>query len=180
MIRRPPRSTLFPYTTLFRSASPRDLSFITRTLATLPDLKLKIAGSKLAPGEPRVNVESSSPAPGLVPANLLSTLEALVDTCPDLLAQLSSALVDDCPLATKDGGIIQGGYSGDLDRLRDLASGGKQWIANYQADQARETGIPNLKVAYNKVFGYYIEITNSQKDKTPPHYIRKQTTVNAE
>jgi DNA mismatch repair protein MutS len=78
------------------------------------------------------------------------------------------------------GGFIRGGYSGDLDRLRDLAAGGKQWIAKYQADQIAATGIPNLKVAYNKVFGYYIEITNAHKDKTPAHYLRKQTTVNAE
>src|SRR5213075_3015378 len=91
-----------------------------------------------------------------------------------------SALVDDCPLSSKDGGIIRGGYSGELDRLRGLAAGGKEWIARYQAEQAAATGIANLKVAYNKVFGYYIEITNSQKDKTPPHYQRKQTTVNSE
>src|SRR5207248_5770902 len=85
-----------------------------------------------------------------------------------------------CHLATNDGGIVRGDFNGELDRLRDLAAGGKEWIARYQAEQAKATGIANLKVAYNKVFGYYIEITNSQKDKTPPHYIRKQTTVNAE
>ena len=110
----------------------------------------------------------------------LGELAASIDLCPEIRAQLESALVEDCPLATKDGGIIRGGYSGDLDRLRDLAAGGKEWIARYQAEQAQATGIANLKVAYNKVFGYYIEITNSQKDKTPAHYIRKQTTVNAE
>ncbi|HEX5104672.1 MAG TPA: DNA mismatch repair protein MutS, partial [Pirellulaceae bacterium] len=102
------------------------------------------------------------------------------DLCPEIHTQLQSALVEDCPLSAKEGGIIRGGYSGDLDKLRDLATGGKQWIAKYQASQAEATGIANLKVAYNKVFGYYIEITNSQKDKTPAHYIRKQTTVNAE
>jgi DNA mismatch repair protein MutS len=111
---------------------------------------------------------------------LLNELESALDLCPEIHAQLASALVEDCPLTTKDGGIIRGGYSGDLDRLRDLASGGKEWIARYQAEQAAATGIPNLKVAFNKVFGYYIEITNSQKDKTPPQYIRKQTTVNSE
>jgi DNA mismatch repair protein MutS len=140
-------------------ASPRDLSFIGRTLAALPKLKAKLTARKSA---------------------LLSELERCIDLCPDVRARLESALVEECPLATKDGGIIRGGYNGDLDRLRDLAAGGKEWIARYQADQAAATGITNLKVAYNKVFGYYIEITNSQKEKTPPHYIRKQTTVNAE
>jgi DNA mismatch repair protein MutS len=139
-------------------ASPRDLSFVSRTLAALPKLKERLKKN----------------------SDLLGSLEEQIDPCPELHATLASALVDDCPLAAKDGGIIRALYSGELDRLRDLASGGKQWIAQYQAEQARATGIANLKVAYNKVFGYYIEITNSQKDKTPPHYIRKQTTVNAE
>jgi DNA mismatch repair protein MutS len=140
-------------------ASPRDLSFVGRTLAALPKLKAKLTARK---------------------SELLQQLEASLDLCPETRTQLESALLDDCPLVTKEGGIIRAGYSGDLDRLRDLAAGGKEWIARYQADQAAVTGIANLKVAYNKVFGYYIEITNSQKDKTPPHYIRKQTTVNAE
>jgi DNA mismatch repair protein MutS len=140
-------------------ASPRDLSFVCRTLAALPKLKAKLT-------------IRNSP--------LLNELESALDLCPEIHALLASALVDDCPLTTKDGGILRGGYSGDLDRLRDLAAGGKEWIARYQAEQAAATGIVNLKVAFNKVFGYYIEITNSQKDKTPPQYIRKQTTVNAE
>lgn len=140
-------------------ATPRDLAFISRTLGALPKLKAKLTARK---------------------STLLSRLENDLDLCPEIRAQLESALLEDCPLTTKDGGIIRGGYSGDLDRLRDLAAGGKEWIARYQAEQAKATGIANLKVAYNKVFGYYIEITNSQKDKTPPQYIRKQTTVNAE
>ena len=78
---------------------------------------------------------------------MLSRLEASLDLCPEIRAQLESALAEDCPLATKDGGIIRGGYNGELDRLRDLAVGGKEWIARYQAGQAAATGIPNLKVA---------------------------------
>lgn len=140
-------------------ASPRDLSYVGRTLATLPKLKAQLAARK---------------------SELLGQLESDLDLCPAIRAQLESALVDDCPLATKEGGIIRGGFSSDLDRLRDLAAGGKQWIAKYQADQVQATGIPNLKVAYNKVFGYYIEITNAHKNKTPANYVRKQTTVNAE
>jgi DNA mismatch repair protein MutS len=166
-------------------ASPRDLSFVCRTLAALPKLKEKLsslaAGTKPGPDDSPWSTSSASPGASLLPTDsLLDSLATQVDLCPELFAELASALLDDCPLATRDGGIIRGGYSGDLDRLRDLAAGGKQWIARYQADQAKATGITNLKVAFNKVFGYYIEITNSQKDKTPPHYIRKQTTVNAE
>jgi DNA mismatch repair protein MutS len=140
-------------------ASPRDLSFVGRTLAALPKLKAKLTARK---------------------SSLLTELEKSIDLCPEIRAQLESALNDDCPLQPRDGGLIRGGYHADLDKLRDLAAGGKQWIAKYQADEAARTGIPNLKVAFNKVFGYYIEITNSHKDKTPPNYHRKQTTTNSE
>jgi DNA mismatch repair protein MutS len=140
-------------------ASPRDLSFVCRTLAALPKLKAKLSARR----SPR-----------------LTELESQIDLCPEIRAQLESALLDDCPLAMREGGIIRGGFSGDLDRLRELAAGGKQWIAQYQSEQSQITGIPNLKVAYNKVFGYYIEITNTHQAKTPAHYIRKQTTVNSE
>jgi DNA mismatch repair protein MutS len=147
-------------------ASPRDLSFVARTLAKLPKLKCALS---------RREGEASAE-----PRSLVAALGEQLDLCPEILAELQSALVEDCPLSSRDGGIIRGGASGELDRLRDLAAGGKQWIAKYQADQAADTGIANLKVAYNKVFGYYIEITNAHKDKTPGHYLRKQTTVNAE
>jgi DNA mismatch repair protein MutS len=140
-------------------ASPRDLSFVGRTLAALPKLKAKLTARK---------------------SSLLNELEQQIDLCPEIRAQLEAALVDDCPLQPRDGGLIRGGYHAELDKLRDLAAGGKQWIAKYQAEEAARTGIPNLKVAFNKVFGYYIEITNSHKHKTPPNYQRKQTTTNAE
>ncbi|MEX2173280.1 MAG: DNA mismatch repair protein MutS [Pirellulaceae bacterium] len=155
-------------------ATPRDLSFVARTLAKLPRVKgwLETADGN----QPPHREADASRSPGA----LLAELNAQLELCPDLRAHLESALVEDCPLASRDGGIVRPGFSGELDKLRDLAAGGKQWIARYQAEQAQNTGITNLKVAYNKVFGYYIEITNSQKDKTPSHYIRKQTTVNAE
>jgi DNA mismatch repair protein MutS len=168
-------------------ASPRDLSFVGRTLRKLPRIKellgKLLAGSQPAPGISLSDHDPSTPGPGLVPAkidDLLAQLSDNLDLCPEIRAQLDSALVEDCPLSAREGGIMRGGFSGDLDRLRDLAAGGKQWIARYQAEQIANTGIPSLKVAYNKVFGYYIEITNTHKDKTPAHYIRKQTTVNAE
>ena len=88
--------------------------------------------------------------------------------------------MDDCPLTSREGGFIRDGHSAELDALRELASGGKQWIAQYQAEESARTGIPSLKVGFNKVFGYYIEITHTHRDKIPRHYIRKQTVKNAE
>lgn len=140
-------------------ASPRDLSFIGRTLGGLPSLKAKLAGRKSA---------------------LLSRLEGQLDLCPDLRAKLDAALEDDCPLSARDGGFIRAGYDGRLDELRDLTAGGKQWIAAYQADQIATSGIPSLKVGYNKVFGYYLEVTNTHRDKVPDYFIRKQTIKNSE
>jgi DNA mismatch repair protein MutS len=140
-------------------ASPRDLSFIGRTLGSLPKLKAKITARR-------------SP--------LLSRMEADLDLCPDLRGKLEAALIADCPLSARDGGFIRGGFDQELDRLRDLAAGGKQWIAQYQSRAVEQSGIPNLKVGYNKVFGYYIEVTNAQSAKVPDNFIRKQTLKNAE
>ncbi|HND54489.1 MAG TPA: DNA mismatch repair protein MutS, partial [Pirellulaceae bacterium] len=143
-------------------ASPRDLSYIGRTLANLPTLKRLIA--------------DASPGPG----SLLAALDEALDPCPELAERLNAALIDDCPLVSRDGGFIRERFSPELDQLRELAAGGKQWIAQYQAEESQRTGIPNLKVGYNKVFGYFLEITNAHRDKTPPYYIRKQTIANAE
>ncbi len=140
-------------------ASPRDLQFIGRTLEKLPRIKARLAGSR---------------------SSLLSHLEGRLDACPDLCERLAAALVDNCPLTSRDGGIIRYGFHAELDDLRNLATGGKQWIANYQAEEQEKTGISSLKVGFNKVFGFYLEITNAHKDKIPAEYIRKQTLKNAE
>ncbi len=140
-------------------ASPRDLSFVGRTLAGLPQIKAKITARR-------------SPH--------LQELEEKLDLCGPLRAGLEKALADDCPLASREGGFIRPGYSPELDTLRELAAGGKQWIARYQAEESARSGIANLKVGFNKVFGYYLEITNAQSSKIPAHYIRKQTVKNAE
>ncbi len=140
-------------------ASPRDLSFVCRTLRALPALKAKISARK-------------SP--------LLNQLEGQLDLCGELRADLEKSLADECPLSSRDGGFIRDGFSAELDGLRELTSGGKQWIAAYQAEEAQRSGIPNLKVGFNKVFGYYLEATNAHSSKIPPHYIRKQTVKNAE
>ncbi len=93
---------------------------------------------------------------------------------------MEKALADECPLVSREGGFVRDGFSSELDALRELTSGGKQWIAGYQAEESQRAGIPNLKVGFNKVFGYYLEITNTHSSKIPNHYIRKQTVKNAE
>jgi DNA mismatch repair protein MutS len=140
-------------------ASPRDLSFVGRTLACLPKVKAKLTGRSSA---------------------LLQSLESQLDLCADVRGPLETSLIDNCPLTTRDGGYIRDGYRGDLDELRELTVGGKQWMAQYQASECARTGIPNIKVGFNQVFGYYLEITHAQRDKVPAEYIRKQTIKNAE
>ncbi|MGQ9574625.1 MAG: DNA mismatch repair protein MutS [Thermoguttaceae bacterium] len=139
--------------------SPRDLASLGRTLRALPALKARLCARK---------------------TRTLNELESRIDLCAELENRLQTALADECPLSSHEGGFIREGYHAELDSLRELAHGGKQWIARYQAEQIQRTGIPNLKVGFNKVFGYYLEVTNAHRDKVPEDYIRKQTLKNAE
>jgi DNA mismatch repair protein MutS len=93
---------------------------------------------------------------------------------------IEAVLVESPPASMKDGGVIREGYDEELDELRSMSKQGKEWIAGIEARERDATGIPNLKVSYNKVFGYYIEVTKTHQDKVPTHYTRKQTLVNAE
>jgi DNA mismatch repair protein MutS len=140
-------------------ASPRDLSFVGRTLACLPKIKAKLTGRTSA---------------------LLQQLEQRLDLCADIRGPLEQALADECPLTSRDGGFIRAGYRADLDELRELMAGGKQWMAEYQAAECERTGIANIKVGFNSVFGYYLEVTHTHREKIPVEYIRKQTLKNAE
>ena len=140
-------------------ATPRDLSFIGRTLRCLPKVKARLAGRKAA---------------------RLQQLEERLDLCPDVRGRIESALADDCPLTSREGGFIRAGFHAELDAQRDLAKGGKQWIAAYQAEAVKRTGIPSMKVGFNQVFGYYLEVTHAHREKVPPDFIRKQTLKNAE
>ena len=140
-------------------ASPRDLQFMGRTLAVLPAMKKQLQS---------------------LTAARFTALDAQFDLCTELQEKLSAALQDDCPLTNREGGFIREGFHPPLDELRSLSTGGKQWIARYQADQIEQSGIPNLKVGYNRVFGYYLEVTHAHRDKVPETYIRKQTLKNAE
>ncbi|OGU31440.1 MAG: DNA mismatch repair protein MutS [Ignavibacteria bacterium GWA2_55_11] len=99
---------------------------------------------------------------------------------PVVVDRIEAAIADDPPAAVANGGVIRKGYSAELDEVRGLSHGAKDWIARMQQSERERTGIGSLKVGYNNVFGYYIEITNSHKDKVPADYIRKQTLANAE
>lgn len=140
-------------------ASPRDLGALGRTLALLPKLKAKLAGRT---------------------SNLLQTLESRLDLCPEVRSDIELSLADELPISTSEGGIMRPGVNAQLDELRDLAKGGKEWIARYQAQEIERTGITSLKVGFNKVFGYYLEVTAVHLSKVPNDYIRKQTLKNQE
>jgi DNA mismatch repair protein MutS len=112
-------------------------------------------------------------------ALIRSTCERLTPM-PELVEHVARAIVDEPPTTTKDGGMIRNGYHDDLDMLRDAAVQGKGWIAALQAQEQKRTGINSLKVRYNRVFGYYIEITKANLDLVPDDYLRKQTLTNAE
>ena len=103
-----------------------------------------------------------------------------IDTLSDVCELIESAIVDDPPFSLREGGMIKRGYSAELDELKDIMEDGAGVIASIEAKQREETGIPKLKVGYNRVFGYYIEVTNSYKDLVPDTYIRKQTLANCE
>ncbi len=140
-------------------ATPRDLVALSRTLAVLPDLKARLGQAR---------------------SRRFAELNAALEPCPELRESIDAAMVDDPPLAPKEGGLIRAGYHPLLDELRETAWGGKSWIAKFQAEQVRRTGISSLKVGFNKVFGYYIEISHAHASKVPDDYIRKQTIKNAE
>ena len=140
-------------------ATPRELKHLEKSLGWIPQIK-----------------EEMSP----LVSPLVKTLGTNLDPLGDLVALLRDAIADDPPLTLADGGVIRKGYQKDLDELREFAHSGKEWIARLQTQERERTGIPSLKVGYNNVFGYYIEITNTHKDKVPTEYIRKQTLTNAE
>ncbi len=110
----------------------------------------------------------------------LASLREGLKPLDSLVEQIARAIVDDPPLNLADGGVIRKEYSKELDELREIAFSGKEWIANLQKKERARAGIASLKVGYNNVFGYYIEVTHTHKNKVPQDYIRKQTLVNAE
>ncbi len=140
-------------------ASPRDLVAVGRTLVLLPKIKAKVTARRSA---------------------LLRELESRLELCADLRELLESALVENPPLNPRDGGVIRPGYDPQLDEWHSTARTSKDWITKFQADEITRTGIPSLKVGFNQVFGYYIEVTHTHTSKIPKDYSRKQTLKNAE
>jgi DNA mismatch repair protein MutS len=110
----------------------------------------------------------------------LSEVSRQADPLMDITELLDSAIVDDPPFSVREGGFIKSGYNADIDKLREVLSGGRGSIASFEADERERTGIKSLKVGYNRVFGYYIEVRKSGYDQIPEHYIRKQTLVDRE
>ena len=139
--------------------SPRDLTGIAGVLAMIPEF-VKVLDNR--------------------EAGLLSETISGLDALPAVRETIEKAIVDAPPAKLNEGGIIRTGFSAELDGLVSLKKEGRRWIAQYQAREIERTGIKTLKVGYNKVFGYYVEVTNTNKDKVPADYVRKQTLKNAE
>jgi DNA mismatch repair protein MutS len=144
---------------VFGSANARDLLALRNALAKLPDIKKSLADCK---------------------SKTLKESASSIDTLPKLFKTLKSAIVDDPPVSLRDGGMIQKGFSKELDELKETISADKKWIASLQTSERRRTGIKTLKVGFNRVFGYYIEVTKSNLSLVPSDYERKQTLANAE
>jgi DNA mismatch repair protein MutS len=162
------------------SGNGRDLNALRQALEKIPNLK-RILGT-VAATEPSTLRELPIGAPNADSArsNLLLQLSNELAEAPDVVELISRAIVDEPPLALKEGGVIRDAFDTNLDELRGGARDGKDWIAKLQQDEITRTGISSLKVRFNSVFGYYIEITRSNLDKVPPQYIRKQTIANGE
>ena len=143
----------------YQSANPRDLIAFERSLSMLPHIRCILQDMS---------------------STLLKELYQELDPLEDLCALIQKAIVDDPPIAMKEGGIIKDGYHEEVDRLRTAKSKGKEWLARLEEQEREKTGIKNLRIRYNKVFGYYLEVTNSFKNLVPDYYTRKQTLANAE
>lgn len=113
-------------------------------------------------------------------APLLCKLEAELDELADLCQLIDASIVEEPPIGIRDGGIIKEGYHEEVDKLRNAKTEGKNWLAQLEAQEREKTGIKTLKIKFNKVFGYYLEVTNSYRDMVPDYYTRKQTLANAE
>ena len=163
------------------SGNARDLVALRMALEQIPAVKKILKNvaqpSRLHPGQLEELTEKNAAAGT---AALLCELESQLTESPNLVELISRAIVNDPPLAVKEGGMIRDGFDAALDELRTAMRGGKDWIAKLQADEITRTGIPSLKVRFNSVFGYYIEVTKANLEKVPPHYIRKQTIANGE
>ncbi len=143
----------------YKSANPRDLIAFKNSIEMLPHIKYILKNFR---------------------SEIFESIFNDFDCLEDIYSLIDASIVEDAPLAIKDGGIIKEGYNEKIDNLRKAKFEGKTWLAKLEEKEREASGIKSLKIKYNKVFGYYIEVTNSFKDMVPDRYIRKQTLVNAE
>lgn len=143
----------------YGTANPRDLTAFSGSLEMLPHVRYILDEMH---------------------SDLLCEVQENLDTLEDLCSLVKSAIADEPPLAMKEGNIIRDGYNEEVDTLRRAKSEGKGWLAKLEEEEREKTGIKNLKIKYNKVFGYYLEVTNSYKSMVPDYFMRKQTLANAE
>ncbi len=144
---------------MYKTASPRDLKSLSLTALKLPEVKQLLSQ---------------------LDSKLISSCNSKISTLEAVSNLIENALMDEPPVNVKDGGVIRDGFNEQLDGLRNIISGGKGIIDDIEQREKEKTGIKNLKIGYNKVFGYYIEVTKSYYDLVPEHYIRKQTLANCE
>ena len=144
---------------VYQTANPRDLLAFKNSVAMLPAIKTVLADFK---------------------SKNLVELSENIDSLSDICADIDAAICEEPPISSRDGGILKDGYNEEVDRLRKAKTEGKKWLAELEVKERERTGIKNLKIKYNKVFGYYLEVTNSYKDLVPADYQRKQTLAHAE
>jgi len=140
-------------------ANPRELNYLKTSLKKIPMLKQLL---------------------DQLSSDIINKINSRLGDLDEIVELIEIAITDDPPLSLNDGGVIRSGFSEELDEIRDLSKNAKNWIADLQRTERERANIPSLKVSYNKVFGYYIEISNTHKNKIPENYIRKQTLVNSE
>ena len=143
----------------YQSANPRDLIAFKSSLEMLPAIRCLLDDFQ---------------------GDLLKEIQTNLDPLQDLYELVDQAIMDEPPISVRDGDMIKTGFHEEVDKLRNAKTEGKTWIAQLEAKEREATGIKNLRIKYNKVFGYYLEVTNSYKDLVPEHYMRKQTLANAE
>lgn len=143
----------------YGTANAKDMIALKSSLFVLPEIKY--------------DLESCN-------SKLLNEISSQIDDLTDICSLINTAIIDDPPFSIKEGGIIKQGYNIELDELKDSIKDAQDWIANLESIERKKTGINNLKVGFNKVFGYYLDVTKSNFDKVPEHYIRKQTLANSE
>ena len=143
----------------YKTANPRDLIAFRNSLEMLPHIKSVLKGFE---------------------KDLLCKIEEEIDGLEDIFHLIDASIIEEPPIAIKEGGLIKEGFDENIDKLRHAKTEGKNWLAKLEEEDRERTGIKNLRIKYNKVFGYYFEVTNSYKDLVPEDYIRKQTLANAE